>query len=292
MSKQWYTVGRTHLLRWTDSREPEKPPAELEVLTPGGWVKAGVGVRHYLWRNNEVFDSSEAERRASRACGSQEVDAERITGALARFSGSSIRWFWSPPLAFGAPRRGISTERGRTSFGSELGTLVTEELAAEALAGYERARDRQLSVEARATQFIQAAGLTTTLVLANAALLRGDGRVHGTLGLILMMALLLGSVALVLSSVYGVLGTMHTFSRVAPNVTRRILFRSHSVGALSARRDSVASLLLAQRRTSLVADWKLARLKRAAAAFLIAVAFLAVASIVLVGDALASTAPA
>jgi hypothetical protein len=79
-------------------------------------------------------------------------------------------------------------------------------------------------------------------VLANSALLIGDKRVKGSLAVVVIVALIIASLALVAAGLYGLAALMRTF-------------------------DRVAALLAAHRRTSLVADWKLARFKRATIAF-------------------------
>jgi hypothetical protein len=121
-----------------------------------------------------------------------------------------------------------------------------------------------LSQCARRGTFVQAAGLTSTLVLANSALLIGDKRVKGSLAVVVIVALIIASLALVAAGLYGLAALMRTFDRVAPHNTTRVLERSRNE---EANRKLVAALLAAHRRTSLVADWKLARFKRATIAF-------------------------
>jgi hypothetical protein len=79
---------------------------------------------------------------------------------------------------------------------------------------------------------------------------------------------------------------MRTFDRVAPSNIRRVIERAQEEDDEVARQKQVASIFLSQFRTSVVTDWKLARLKRATWLLVAGVAGVAVASIALVAQAL------
>ena len=92
------------------------------------------------------------------------------------------------------------------------------------------------------------------------------------------------SAALIVSGIYGLFATMRTFDRIAPNTGARILERSRAAEATGLAQN-IRAALLAQRRTSLIGDWKLARLKRATTFFAIAIAGIAIASGTFIIDA-------
>jgi hypothetical protein len=283
-----YARARTHLIRWFPEANPDEKPDPLEVLTPSGWVKAHGGLARYLWAGRTDIDIEEAERLVSQACSSVPLDRARREGLGSVAAGSGIRWLISPPLRMGAPRKlalqRTSTAEGR--FMKRLGDRVPERTQTEALSGWQRGRDRHASVESRSQTFLQAAGLTTTLVLANSALLWGDKAVKGTTGDVVAVALTLASAALVAAGIYGLFGSMRTFDRVAPSNIRRVIERAQEEDDEVARQKQVASIFLSQFRTSVVTDWKLARLKRATWLLVAGVAGVAVASIALVAQAL------
>jgi hypothetical protein len=114
-------------------------------------------------------------------------------------------------------------------------------------------------IEARAGTFVQAAALTSTLVLGNQCLITGDHPVrHAPAKWIFLGAIVTASAALIVSGIYGLFATMRTFDRVAPNTSPRILEHSRASAATGLAQDTRAALL-AQRRISLIGDWKLAR---------------------------------
>lgn len=206
-----------------------------------------------------------------------------------RLKTSGVVWALNPPLGSGAPRflDSAATAAATRSYEEGLGNGLTDTRAADATAGYERAHDRLRSIEARATVFLQAAGLTGTLVLANAALIVGDDGLTGATGTAVTLGLLVAAIALVVAGIYALFAVTRTFSQVAPHSPARMLKRSR-LSADAALKDSVASLLLGQRRLSVVGDWKLDRVKRASWALLVVVAGLAVSSGAVVAEALAT----
>lgn len=277
------------MIRWWGASRPASRPASCDVLTSGGWSRASLGLARYLWRDGRSdLGADKARRCIVRACSCTSVYADRRTGLAGRFAGSGLRWFLSPPLRMGAPRR-ITRKRTKAaecSYRARLGERASEQLLADSLAGWERARDRHSGIERRSQTFLQAAGLTTTLVLANSALLRGQDRLRGVTAWIVLGALVVASAALLVAGIYGLFGSMRTFGRVGPNNIRRVIERARELDESAALRAQIAANLLAQRRTGLVADWKVARLKRAMWWLLVGVVLLGVASSALVVDAL------
>jgi hypothetical protein len=199
-----------------------------------------------------------------------------------------LPWLLNPPLGSGASRflAVAATDAATASYSKALGTTIDEALIAEAAAGYDRARVRRDGIAARASFFLQAAGVTGTLVLANGAFLVGDDPGIGTTAkIVITLGLLVASSSLIVAGVYGLFAVTRTFSQVAPNSPQRLVDRSR-LPAGASRRRAAAAMLLAQRRASIVGDWKLDRVKRATVAFLVGTAGVAVATVALVAEAL------
>jgi hypothetical protein len=192
-------------------------------------------------------------------------------------------------MGFGSPRW-IVAKDAIASFARALtrsrAPEARERAVAEATSGLERARDRLKGIEDRAATYVQAATLTSTLVLANGALINGQDAVNTGVGRwVAVVALVIASAALIVAGVYGLAAVMFTFDRVGPDNPARVIARSR-LDQAEASRQLVAALLAAYRRTQLVADWKMARLKRATVAFLVSIAGIGVASGTLVVQAL------
>jgi hypothetical protein len=162
-----------------------------------------------------------------------------------------------------------------------LGPTVPERAVDEALLGWERTRDRQAGIEGKSQAFLQIVGVTTTLLLANGALLHGQNAIKGATATAVLVCLALASAALIAAGIYGLLGSMRTFVRIPTNSTWRVIKRAQAREPDS-RREYAATILLSEDRTSQIADWKLARLKRAMWSLLIAVPLIAGASIALI----------
>jgi hypothetical protein len=285
-----YAQARNHLIRWRGTAQPDAVPSELELLTSSGWHAMTRGLRRQLWADGRKDSGAEeADRFTVQACADTPIDADRSSGVCSRFAASRLRWILSPPLPMGAPRRLVRSRSTRAEkvFREELGDHASDRVLQQAIAGWERSRERHNGIESRSQAFLQAAGLTTTLVLANSALLRGQDRVQGAAAWIVIATLVLASATLLVAGVYGLFGSMFAFGRVAPNDVLRVLARAKEPDEELALQQQVAAVLLAQRRTSHVADWKLARLKRAMWWLLAGVLLLAIASGALVIDALA-----
>jgi len=188
----------------------------------------------------------------------------------------------------GAPRtfRPERAEDAEKAFREQVGDGASDGVLDEAIAGWERSRERRNGIERRLEVFLQVAGVTTTLVLANGALLTDKDRVTGLAGVIVIVALIGASIALLLAGVYGLFGSMLTFERIDPDNVLRVINRAKESDDQPALEKRVAATFLATRRTSHVADWQQARLERAMWCLLIGVLLLAVASGALATSAL------
>jgi hypothetical protein len=282
------------LLRWTDqvpgSDEPavlpEDVPLDLQVLTPAGWVATTLGMSRRLWGDGTTgVARPEAARAAVTACCRHRLDADRRRGLIAWFAGSGPRWLISPPLRLGAERivERCCSDNAEGDVAEQLPTEPPVRAELEAQAGLERARDRQAGIERRTLTVFQAAGVTTTLVLANSALLRGDDAVTGTTALWVLGSLMLATGAMITAGLFAMFGAMRPFDRLAPDDVHRVVVRAQA-SEIDARRRRIAAILVAQRRTSIISDWKLARLRRAVWALLFGIGGLAITSATLIVD--------
>lgn len=190
------------------------------------------------------------------------------------------RWLF-PPLKGGAKRRGITDVAKRQARDERYRLLAAGALAefeAQALLGYEHQRERVRGVEQRANFFLGAAGLTTSLVLANAGLLLDSDQLDPPWLYLAAITLGLATLFTIVAGLRALQATMTTFTRLPPDNVPRLDERlSRSEGGL--RRARVAALLVAQYRTSAIADWKLGRLKAARTWFVAAVAWIVVLTV-------------
>lgn len=178
----------------------------LDVATPAGWRRCSRGLAWLLRRGrSKRLTAAQAERRLTRAgCKIPLEDPPLSDRSLAAwFRTRGVVWALSPPLGSGASRFfGQGTANAvAASDARSLGKHTDDGLASQAQAGYERARERLRSIEAKAATLLQATGLTGTLVLANGALLVGDGGLDGAEKVIVTIGLLVASAALVVAGV-------------------------------------------------------------------------------------------
>jgi hypothetical protein len=303
MSGWRYGKRDGHVFRWSGAHTvlpPDSPRADgIELLTAHGWVPVGRCMAWFLWRGGGETSVGNVKRRVARACCEVAFDGQSKATVRLRLRASLLLWLVSPPLPWGAPRMLADDRRQASepspvahainSFASSLrgngddaerfDTSVGPELVEQARSGWERAVARHTGIESRAGTFIQAAGLTTTVVLVNNALLSGDDRVTGNSRTVFIVAIVVASALLLVAGFYGLVAVMRTFGRVAPDNATRLIERAGVAEEYERHIRRVAALLVAQRRTSIVADWKLARLKRATLAFALAAFAVAVASV-------------
>lgn len=156
----------------------------------------------------------------------------------------------------------------------------------QAQIGFEREEARVDGVQQRATFFLGATGLTTSLVVVNGGLLYGSNPISPNGARIAVgIMLLLAAVLLFIAGMAALDATTVTFDRVLPNSVRQIRQRLALSGD-EARRDLLAALLMAARRAEVVGDWKLQKLMRARLAFGLAVVLVLIAGLVVLVAAL------
>lgn len=177
-----------------------------------------------------------------------------------------------------------------------LGSVPSKELPAlieQAGLGYEREEVRIDGIQQRATFFLGATGLTTSLVLVNGGLLYGSNAVspdwvRDLVGVLLLLA----AVLLFVAGMAALDATTITFDRVLPNSAGQILRRIELNKEDAARRDLLAALLLAAQRAGVIGNWKLQKLVRARLTFGLAVMLVLVAGSTVLLAALFHGSPA
>jgi hypothetical protein len=188
----------------------------------------------------------------------------------------TLVWRWAmPPLKGGAGRRLArgTAERSRRAYGELLNDVKGEGLAQlkeQAVAGYEHQRQRGAETEQRANFFLGAAGLTTSLVLANAGLLIGASGLQPPWRGLAAIALGAASVCAIAAGLRAMQAMMIAFFRTPPNAVDRIFDRSTASGE-EMTRLYLAALLVAQGRAGAIGDWKINRLRDARRWFVCAI---------------------
>jgi hypothetical protein len=246
---------------------------ELHRLVDGRWV------RSFRWRSFDASKWKELEEDDLRDHVRRYI-LTSLTAAVLDWDRPILRakrgaaWRWLvPPLRGGALRRRLShdaVERSHTSYERILAEVKGNDLVQleeQALLGFEHQRQRGSGAEQRANFFLGAAGLTTTLILANASFLIGENKLDGIWLDLAGAALAAGSLCALICGGRALQAAMVTFSRTPPNAVTRLLGRRDREGE-ALRRAYIASLLTAQARTGIVGDWKIARLSEAREWFL------------------------
>lgn len=193
-----------------------------------------------------------------------------------RFRRSSLSRWVMPPLKGGSRRRltGGAAERSRSAQAELMTAIETPELMElkeQALLGYEHQRQRLAETEQRANFFLGTAGLTTSLVLANAGLLIGAGKLDPPWSGLAAGALAVASVCAIASGLRAMQAVMISFFRTPPNAVDRVFDRASLKGE-ELLRVYVAALLVAQGRAGAIGDWKINRLRGARRWFVAAIA--------------------
>jgi hypothetical protein len=145
------------------------------------------------------------------------------------------------------------------------------ELKAEASTGFDHQRERGSNAEQRANFFLGAAGLTTSLVLANAGLLLGAGKLTPPWQALAAAVLGLASLCAITAGLRAMQAAMITFVRTPPNSVDRVVGRRELKGD-ELNRAHAGALLVGQARAGVVGDWKVARLAMARRWFVGAIA--------------------
>lgn len=189
-----------------------------------------------------------------------------------RFQRGRIWRFLVPPLRGGAPRRDLSQPAVKRSIQAYSESIQVSGddlllLREESAAGFEHQRERCAGIEQRANFFLGASGLTTSLVLANAGLLLGAGKLSAPWLQLSAGALAVASVCAIWAGFRAMQATMSTFHRTPPLSVAKISRRSR-LAADGMSRDYVAANFVGANRESLIGDWKIDRLAAARRWFL------------------------
>jgi len=195
--------------------------------------------------------------------------------------GATGRWI-DPPLRGGAKRRKINkiAQRQRNCERARLSAArAPVQLEEEALLGYEHQRERVRGIEQRANFFLAAAGLATSLVLTNAGLLLGSDKLDERWLIPAAIVLGFASLCTTAAGLRALQATMTTFTRLPPDNVPRLEERLEKAEE-DLRRARIAALFVAQYRTSVIADRKVARLKAARGWFVSAIFGIVVLTVV------------
>jgi hypothetical protein len=267
---------------------------KVELLVEGAWVRVPKPWRFSGW--NTLVDpqlAAHAKHFMIEHLIQSKGDTLSRGGRFWRRWGV-LRWIVGP-FPGGAKRRpapallkrrqNLRAEQVLASSNTEIGDL--DVLREQALAGYQQLADRCAVLEQRANYFLGAAGLTSTLVLANAGLLLGGSsdRLTGLWLYVGSMALAIASVCAVVAGLRAMQAAMSTFTRCTPSgageVEERLrMSRDRLTGCY------VGALLVAQEREQAVGDWKLARLKASRRWFSAAIVGVAILTVCVLADAM------
>ena len=259
----------------------------VELLVDGEWIPILRPFRFRRW----IRLSDEQLRFHAEAFLIDNIDAPPATGLGWR--GRGRRWGFMrrlyPPLPGGARRH-----PGNPTFGAvrrhrakQLPRIRAEadltDLREQALLGHATLADRCAVMEQRASFFLAAAGLGTSLVLANSGLLLGTGRLNDPWLYLAALCLAVSAFCAVVAGLRAMQAAMTTFTRATPNSVAGVIERADLAGR-KVIRAHVGALLVAQNREEVIGTWKMARLKAARTWFLAAVVGVAALTAVVLGD--------
>ncbi len=175
-----------------------------------------------------------------------------------------------PPPHGGASREAETdlSERARSVFLENLSDVDDQELAElkdRALSGYDINRERNSTVEQRANFFLGAAGLSSTLVLANASVLLGvgNGALNAPWRQLSAAALAVASFCAIAAGIRAMQAVMLAFGRVSPTSVEDAFNWRETPGSCRVARSHLTALLVAQERELWIGNWKLERLSEA-----------------------------
>lgn len=272
----------------------QKGKASLERLVRGRWVSIRAP-RDFGQPGSEWEEKSEQQLQAFVRkhfildLGADPVPKHEKRERLVR---GAVWRIYDPPLRGGSMRRPGKRlfERSRQAFAELLSSseaTVLEDLKEQALLGYEHQRERISAVEQRANFFLGAAGLTTSLVLANAGLLLGAGKLGSTWRVLAAATLAVASLCAIAAGLRALQATMVTFIRAPPNGVPRVMKR-RGLPKDELLHAYIAALLVGQHRLSAIADWKIGRMKEARRWFVIVTLGIAVLTGFVLADVLSS----
>lgn len=268
------------------------PKDDMERLIDGRWAKVRYPRSFGDSENWKRLDADDLGLHVQRYL-IADLDGEAVawrTDFVDRFRRTAF-WRWvMPPLKGGSSKRlgGGAAPRSRSAY-AELLSETTEgdlsELKEQALLGYEHQRARGAGTEQRANFFLGAAGLTTSLVLANAGLLLGASKLHSPWRSLAAIALGVASICAIAAGVRALQATMITFFRTPPDTVDRVLDRLAVTGD-DLVRFHIAALLVAQGRAGAIGDWKIHRVGGARRWFIGAIASVVLLTIFVLAEAL------
>jgi hypothetical protein len=241
---------------------------DIELLVNGKWVPISKPLKFRKWRM-----LGDGELRAhGHGYLTQAFDDARAVGWKERWPRVGVMRVFSPPLPGGAERKPSNSaiQRARTHRTQQLPELESADLAEleeQALLGHTTLAERCAVMEQRANFFLGAAGLSTSLVLANSGLLLGSGKLNDRWLVWAAAFLVASTVCAVLTGWRAMQAAMATFVRATPNSSSAIVERAEMTGT-DLTRAYIGALLVAQNREEVVGDWKLGRLKSARRWFL------------------------
>ena len=260
------------------------------------------------WRQNARFSPADARnseamkpkalRRLVRRFFLPDLDGEAVvrkpTDWRRRFRDTRL-WHWLvPPMSGGAPRhvsKGPILKRCRADYLHELKHVSGADLAEikeQIDEGYAGNRERIAGAEQRATVFLGASVLTSTLVLGNAGLLLGTSPDLDAPYLQIACAVLAVASACAIVAAYRALqATMSTFGRTRPTTAFVVAKRleKRKLRGENLTRDYVAAIFAASNRAGRIADWKIDRMKSARQWILATMAGVVALTIVVLADA-------
>lgn len=246
----------------------EGPAGPVERLVEGRWVPTS---RMLLgrWLQRDELDAGDLVLHVQRYLlpDLDEPSLEWRSDPLGRLRRTQpFRWLM-PPLKGGAMSRlrGGVADRCRSAYAENLADVsesTLSDLREQAVAGYEHQRERSAETEQRANFFLAAAGLTNSLVLANAGLLLGASKLGTPWRILAAIALGVGSFCAIAAGMRAMQAMMIAFYRTPPNAVDRIVDRRLYEG-VALDRVYVAALLVAQGRAGAIGDWKVKRLRGA-----------------------------
>ena len=260
---------------------------DVELLVDGNWVRVVKPPTFHKW---ERLGDEELREHAHGFLVSGFADPVTTGVCLERARCLGLVRVLNPPLLGGA-KKGLSDSTilsaGRHCAGQiPSGTLASlAEIKEHALLGHTTLADRCAVLEQRANFFLGAAGLTSSLVLANSGLLLGAGSLKNPwLGLALIF-LAAATFCSVIVGMRAMQAAMTTFIRATPNGAMQIVERAN-LPSLGLTQLYVGALLVAQKREEVIGTWKLARLKTARRWFLAAILGISMLTAVVLLDVL------
>lgn len=281
-----------------ESRLARRDSLTVAYLTGNGWVEAGSKLGEILagedhdhpqapgWIACDEDEAREYQRSYFSESGTRDLTIGGWTRTKKYFE---ARGMWprrqaaphgpAPKSIFRKFQREVQAAK-RIALPEALRGDSLKEVVEQTLHGYEREEDRIDGIQQRATFFLGATGLTTSLVLVNGSLLYGSNPLH-SFGVRIAVGVLLAiaGLAFVAAGLAALDATTITFDRALPNSAWQIEGRL-GLGADDARRDLLAALLLAGQRAEAIGDWKLRQLKGARLLFALGMALVVIASIV------------